>query len=97
MRAVLIVVTVAALGAVATSALAACRWTWDCTSGQCRQVPICDSPIDIVPPRPPGIPPIAPPSIRPIQSPIVPPVGTGSCSKQYLCQQGTCDWKTVCR
>ena len=84
----------------AVPALADCKWTWSCnpTSGQCRQVPVCDSTLDIPPPRPPQVAPVPAPSIPPIPMPTVPPVGTQSCSPQYLCNSlGQCEWRTVCR
>jgi hypothetical protein len=87
-----------ALTISASLAYATCRWTWDCTGGQCRQVPICDSSIDLPPPRPPSVPPVAPPTVPPVPTPTVPPVGTGYCSPQYLCDgMGRCSWQTVCR
>ena len=82
---------------VATPAAAQnCTWVWDCTSGQCRQVPVCRSPLDIPPPRPPEIRPIAPPTIRPIPVPGIPPVGTKVCAPRYICTGGQCVWRTVC-
>lgn len=80
------------------SADAKCRWTFDCSNGPCKQVPICDSTLDIVPPKPPRVAPIAPPSIKPIDRPRVPPVGTTSCTNRYLCNDyGHCSWQNVCR
>jgi hypothetical protein len=77
----------------------ACRYVWDCTRpGQCRQVPICESPLDL-----PGIPsveipPIAPPTIAPVPPIVLPPVGTSECRSAYLCDtRGRCRWKTVCQ
>jgi hypothetical protein len=78
-------------------ASSSCRWEWDCTGGQCRQVPICDSTIDIPPPRPPQVAPIPPPTIAPIPTPMVPPVGTSRCAPQYMCNGGQCAWETICR
>jgi hypothetical protein len=91
--------TLAALGLAiaAGSTSASCSWRWDCTGGQCSQVPICDSSIDIPPPRPSEIAPIAPPSIAPIGTPMVPPVGTSRCAPQYMCNGGQCEWQTICR
>jgi hypothetical protein len=79
-------------------ASANCRWDWDCTGGQCRQVPICDSAIGIVPPRPPSIAPIPPPTIQPVPRPTVPPIGTSSCAPRYMCNGSSqCVWQTICR
>ena len=52
---------------------AACTWTWDCSggAGQCVQVPICNSSLDIPPPRPPQVAPIAPPTVAPVPTPNV--------------------------
>lgn len=75
-----------------------CVWTWDCSSGTCRQVPLCDSTLDIPPPQPPSIPPIAPPSIPPVEVPTIPPIGTDSCGQKYICDDsGNCAWQTVCQ
>ena len=68
------------LGSLSQAASASCVWTWDCTHGPCRQIPLCDSTLDIPPPRPPQVAPIAPPSIPPIGVPMVPPIGTQSCA-----------------
>lgn len=76
---------------------AACKWVWNCSNGPCKHVPVCDSPVDIVPPEPAGIPPIAPPSVRPIERPTVPPVGARSCHKEYIVEDGKASWKTICR
>jgi hypothetical protein len=80
-------------------AIAACRYEWDCSRGYpCRQVPICESPLDVPPVPPPGISPIPPPTIQPIPTPTMPPVGTQSCQPRYLCDgMGQCGWRTVCR
>lgn len=79
-------------------ASASCSWQWDCTGGQCRQIPICDSSIDIPPPRPPAVAPIPPPTIAPIPTPMVPPVGASRCAPQYMCNAtGQCVWETVCQ
>ena len=60
--------------ATASPVAAQCTWVWDCTSGQCRQVPVCRSAMDLPPLRPLELPPLAPlPSIRPLQSPVIPP------------------------
>jgi hypothetical protein len=85
--------------ALAQPAEAACRWTWDCSSGYpCRQVPLCENPLDLPPLPPLGISPIPPPSLRPIPTPMLPPLGTESCEPRYLCtESGQCQWRTVCR
>jgi hypothetical protein len=87
-----------ALG-IATTIQAACRWTWDCTRGYpCRQVPVCDSAIDLPSVPPAQISPISPPSIAPIPAPVVPPIGTTQCRQAYLCDaRGRCAWRTVCQ
>lgn len=88
-----------ALGAIAAQPVrAACTWQWDCSYGQCRQVPLCDNALDIPGPRTPSVRPIVPPSIRPIRPPMLPPVGTSSCSPRYVCDDdGICRWRDVCR
>jgi hypothetical protein len=93
------IITIAALIAAtaATPANAQCTWTWDCTSGQCRQVPICRSPIDLPPLRPLELPPLAPPTIRPLPTPQLPPLGTRQCTQRYICNGGQCQWKQVCQ
>jgi len=96
-RTILCAISLALAVAQTGPAFAGCRWDWDCTSGQCHQVPICDSTIDIVPPRPPAVPPIAPPSIAPIPTPTVPPIGTSQCAPRYMCNgYGQCVWQTIC-
>jgi hypothetical protein len=84
---------------LATPALADCRWTWDCSRGHpCRQIALCESPLDIPSPKSPGISPIPSPSIRPIPTPTIPPVGTTACEPRYLCTDGgRCQWRTVCQ
>lgn len=94
------IVIAAAMAMIATplGAQSNCTWTWDCTSGQCRQVPICRNTFDIPPPRPPQIPPIPAPTIRPIPTPTIPPIGTRTCAPRYICSgNGQCVWKTVCQ
>lgn len=82
---------------LATLWLASCAWVWDCTGGTCRQVPICDTPMAIPGPRPPGVPPIAPPTLTPIPEPVLPPLGTRSCAPRHICtSRGVCQWQTVC-
>ncbi len=76
---------------------ASCTWKWDCSSGQCQQVPICDSSIDIVPPKTPEVAPIPTPTIQPIGNPTVPPVGTTQCGQKYICEANGCSWQTVCQ
>lgn len=80
-------------------ALAGCHVEWDCSRGYpCRQVQVCDSPIDIPAIPMPSISPIPPPSITPIPQPVVPPIGTTQCRQAYLCDNfGRCTWQTVCR
>jgi hypothetical protein len=82
----------------ATPASAGCTWHWDCSAGagQCRQIPLCDSSIDLPPIQPIGIPPIPPPTIKPIPQPMVPPIGTTQYGPRYLCDGGACQWRTVC-
>ncbi len=79
-------------------AYAGCTWEWICDgSGNCSQQPLCDSTLDIPPPRPPSVQPIAPPSVRPIEEPRVPPVGTSNCTKvQRTDGYGNWYWDTVC-
>lgn len=79
-------------------AQAGCRWEWVCdAAGHCEQAPICDSPIDVVPPEPPGVRPIVPPSVEPPAPPAVPPPGTIECDQVRRCDAyGNCFWDTVC-
>lgn len=88
---------VLAFAVVATPAGAACTWTWDCTTGTCRQVSVCQNTLDIPPPRPPSIKPIPSPTIKPLPSLALPPIGTKQCSQRYLCNFGQCSWQTVCQ
>ena len=57
---------IACVTLVCESTEAACTWTWDCSTGTCRQIPVCDSTLDLLPPRPPGIAPVSAPSIKPL-------------------------------
>src|SRR5206468_12268337 len=57
---------IACVTLVCESTEAACTWTWDCSTGTCRQIPVCDSTLDLPPPRPPGIAPVSAPSIKPL-------------------------------
>jgi len=96
MRPALLIILVALLW-VPSSAIAGCVWKWDCSTGQCRQVPICDNTFDVPPARPSEVPPMLPPSIRPIQPPMLPPLGKTTCRQAYLCDgKGQCQWQTVC-
>jgi hypothetical protein len=97
MRKVPLTIVAATIAMVSAPANAACRWTWDCSAWTCRQVPICQSPLDIPGPPPPSIPPIPRPTIEPLEVPRVPPVGTSECRKRYLCDGGECSWQTICR
>lgn len=82
----------------ATASHAACKWVYDCSSGQCKQVPICTNTFDQVPVKPLSVPPIVPPSITPIMPPTVPPVGTQACHPMRVCNpQGQCSWQQVCQ
>jgi hypothetical protein len=81
-----------------TEANARCVWEWDCATGQCQQVPVCDNVLDLPPVRPPEVPPIPPPSIKPLDPLVVPPPGTQACRQVYLCNGfGQCQWEVVCR
>ena len=97
MRTVLIAFALMLVGPIYANA--GCIWEFECDSwGNCRQVPLCDSTLDIVPPRSPAIAPIPAPTIRPIPQPIIPPLGTSSCRQAYLCDSwGSCRWETVCQ
>ena len=90
------IIALAALIA-ATPAAAQCVWKWDCTSGQCRQVPICQSRNDLVPFKPLDLPPVPPPTVRPVQLPTLPPLGTRTCQQRYICENGRCVWRQVCQ
>lgn len=74
-----------------------CIWQWDCTTTPCRQVPICNSALDIVPPRPPSIAPIPAPTIKPIPTPTIAPIGTTQCNQRYICNGNDCRWQNVCQ
>ena len=74
-----------------------CVWEWDCSSYPCKQVPICASALDIVPPKTPSIAPIPPPSIKPIKIPSIPPIGTSKCEQKYICNNYGCEWQEVCQ
>ena len=77
---------------------AACRWEFDCSTGPCRRVQLCDSTMDMPVIQPPAVAPIAPPSIAPIATPTLPPLGTTSCQPMQICNNyGQCQWQTVCR
>ena len=98
MKAILASLFVVGLSLVG-EAQAACQWEWVCNeSGQCKNVPLCDSTLlDIPPPQPPSIAPIAPPSIRPIAPPTLPPLGTSNCTQvQKQDGYGNWHWETVC-
>jgi len=58
------IVTSAFAFLMAGNAQAACQWKFDCTGGQCRQIPLWDSPNSVVPIRPLQTALIAPPSIN---------------------------------
>jgi hypothetical protein len=84
--------------AASTPAAAQCVWKWDCTNGQCVQVPICRSTLDIVPIKPIEITPLPPlQPIRPIQSQPLPPIGARYCQQRYICTNGQCAWRQVCQ
>ena len=77
---------------------AECRWEWICDEhNNCSHQPVCESTLDIPPPKPPSIQPIVPPSIRPLESPTLQPVGTSNCSQVRRCDSlGNCFWDTAC-
>jgi hypothetical protein len=90
-------IAIVALAATAPAA-AQCVWKWDCTNGQCVQVPICRSTLDIPPIRPLELPPLAPlPTLRPLELPPLPPIGTRQCVQRYICDNGQCTWRQVCQ
>lgn len=90
-------IAAAAAAAPFAPAHAGCRWTWDCSSGTCRQVQLCDSTIDLPAIRPPAIPPVVLPSVRPVEPPTLAPLGTRHCEQRYICDgSGQCRWRTVC-
>ena len=78
---------------------ARCVWKFECgQSGACRQVPICDSSIDLVPIKPLRVPPIRLAPIAPIPRVVLPPLGTRSCRQAYICNNmGQCGFQTVCQ
>jgi hypothetical protein len=79
------------------SVQAACSWTWDCTDGRCKQIPMCDHPYEIPPIQPLEAPPVPPPSLKPLQPYVFAPPGKSACREAYLCNRnGQCRWKSVC-
>jgi hypothetical protein len=97
-RSFLILLAALGLLGLAASASADCVWRWDCTSGPCRQVPLCQNAIDLPPLKPLELGPLAPPSLAPLPTPTLPPLGTTACAPRYLCSSdGRCHWETVCR
>jgi hypothetical protein len=73
---------------LASPADAACRLTWDCTGGQCKQTQLCD----------PALPPMGSPATTPSTRPAMQPPGTTSCAPSYLCTpSGQCAWRTACQ
>lgn len=93
-----VAMVIAVLGLAGSSAAnAACTWKWDCSTGTCRQVSVCENAIDMPPLKPLELPPLVMPGIAPIPSPTLPPIGTRQCSPRYLCNSyGQCSWQTVC-
>jgi len=90
--------TLVLLLTVTAPASAACTWEWDCSRSPCRQVPVCDSTLDLPPIKPLELPPLVLPPIRPIDPLVIPPIGTRQCRSEYLCDAtGSCRWETVCR
>jgi len=78
---------------------AACTWSWDCTTGQCKQIPMCDRPGETPNEnlRPRETPPSASPSLKPTEPYMFPPPGKSTCRQAYLCNRsGYCEWKPVC-
>lgn len=75
---------------------AAWTWTWDCSTGTCRQIPVCNSALDLPPLRPPEITPPPPLFMKPIPGPVLPPIGTRSYDERYLCKGSSCRWEMVC-
>ena len=73
----------------------ACTWKYDCTSGTCEQVPICQNSLDMPGIKPLGIAPIAPiAGPKPLAIPSIPPIGTRSCSQRYIYGRG---WTEICQ
>jgi len=75
---------------------AECVWQWDCSSYPCKQVPICENSLDLVPIKPISIAPIPSPSIQPIDFPSIPPIGTTQCEQKYICNAYGCNWQKIC-
>jgi hypothetical protein len=90
-----LLLVIALLLVTAEMAEASCKWRWDCTEpSRCRQVPICESPLDLPGIPPIEIPPIPSPSIKPILPITLPPLGTSECRQAYLCDaRGRCRWE----
>ena len=61
--------TLAALALASAPAHAACTWEWLCNGeGACKHMPVCDSVLEVPPPRPESRPPAVPPlSMRPFR------------------------------
>ena len=93
-----IVLLIAVFITFAVPAKAGCVWEFQCDAyGNCRQVAICDSSLDLVPIKPSAVPPIVSPSIAPVPQSVVPAVGTTSCRQVRLCDSwGNCSYQMVC-
>jgi hypothetical protein len=93
----LVVLTIVLTLSLAPVIQAACSWRWDCTNGQCQQLPLCDYSSEIPPLRPLETPPVTSPSLRPIQPYVFAPPGKRACRDAYICSSsGDCRWKSVC-
>ncbi len=93
-----ILLTLFLLLSVTSTASARCTWEWDCTTGTCKQVPVCDSTLDLPPIKPLELPPLVLPPVKPLDPLVIPPIGTGRCGTEYLCNAtGQCRWESVCR
>lgn len=82
----------------APPAHAGCKWTQDCSTGECRPVQLsCDSSIKVPAVRPPPGSQFVTP-LAPFPRPVAPPAGTTSCRPVYQCNHfRECSWQTVCR
>jgi hypothetical protein len=90
---------IAGIGFLFTSnfAFADCAWQWDCSTGTCKHVPLCDSTLDMVPIEPISTAPMVTPTIEPVNMSPIPPIGTSHCDQKYICDRdGNCDWQEIC-
>ncbi len=75
------------------NAHADCQWRWDCTSGNCEQIPVCQSFLDFVPTAPLQL----PPKVKPAR--IVNNhnnIWTMQCAQRKFCNYKECTLENIC-